>query len=231
MSPPKPLTPTNRQVFNTTATLHHASPLPAGTTKAHAVQTMLQDHEFFIQCGPHSVEREKLAGDEVAKLAATALASDAKGEHPLPEAVRSLYEAAAKGPSTEDSGGLPGGSRPRYVVYRVTDLVQTLPAGLWDSHVVSTYEMADTAAGVFVRIRSPMSIVMDTTWTVSEAEGTTANELELVEEIVIYCSRLLVGTVKSLCEGGWQQIHSKMIAQLTKGEGGEKKEETNGATK
>jgi hypothetical protein len=106
----------------------------------------------------------------------------------------------------------------KFGVYRVTDLVQTLPAGLWDSKVVSTYEMADTPAGVFVRIRSPMSIVMDTSWTIVAIEGDADGTLELVEEIVIYCSRLLVGTVKGLCEGGWQQIHSNMMKRLAEGD-------------
>jgi hypothetical protein len=35
-----------------------------------------------------------------------------------------------------------------------------------------------------------------------------------VEDIVITCSRLLIGTVKSTCDSGWQGIHLKMIAHL-----------------
>ena len=42
--------------------------------------------------------------------------------------------------------------------YKVQDLVHTLPAGLWDSNVISTYEMTDIEDGVFVRIKSPMSV-------------------------------------------------------------------------
>src|SRR5690242_18984250 len=34
--------------------------------------------------------------------------------------------------------------------YSVTDVVQTLPAGLWDSYVVSTYEFTNTETGIFV---------------------------------------------------------------------------------
>ncbi|KAL1895198.1 hypothetical protein Sste5346_005343 [Sporothrix stenoceras] len=190
--------------FNTTANLRHTSPLPAGTDKAAAIKTMLQDHKAFIQCGPHSVDCEVVGDDEASKLAATALASHAKNEHPLPDSVREVLESP-----TKEKGSL------KFGVYRVTDLVQTLPAGLWDSKVVSTYEMTDTPAGVYVRIRSPMSIVMDTTWTIIDGED---GKLELVEEIVIYCSRLLIGTVKGLCEGGWQQIHTNMMKRLAEGD-------------
>ena len=96
--------------------------------------------------------------------------------------------------------------------YKVTDLVHTLPAGLWDSNVVSTYEMTNIADGLFVRIKSPMSVVMDTIWTIraGEAEGS----VELVEDVSINCSKLLVGTVKGLCESGWSKIHAKMIERL-----------------
>ncbi|CAK7202373.1 hypothetical protein SEUCBS139899_005096 [Sporothrix eucalyptigena] len=192
--------------FSTTATLRHTSLLPAGTDKTQAIKTILQDHKAFIQCGPHSVDCEHVTGDEAAKLAATTLSS--QKEHPLPEDVWAVIEAP--------SGNVDGR---QFAIYRVTDVVQTLPAGLWDSKVVSTYEMIDTAAGVYVRIRSPMSIVMDTTWSIINVDG--GDQLELIEEIVIYCSRLLVGTVKGLCEGGWQQIHANMIRRLTDGDNAE----------
>lgn len=95
--------------------------------------------------------------------------------------------------------------------YSVTDIVHTIPAGLWDSKVVSTYEITDTADGLFVRIKSPLSIVMDTVWEIREVEG---GGLELFENIEIRCSRLLVGVVKSQCEGGWELIHAKMLGRL-----------------
>lgn len=97
--------------------------------------------------------------------------------------------------------------------YQVTDVVHTLPAGLWDSNVVSTYEFTDISDGLFVRIRSPLSVVMDTVW---EIKG-EAGQLELVEDVFINCSRLLVGVVKGQCESGWQKIHEKMIDRLREG--------------
>jgi hypothetical protein len=100
-------------------------------------------------------------------------------------------------------------------VYNVTDIVHTIPAGIWDSNVVSTYELTDIADGLFVRIRSPLSIVMDTVWEIKDAEG---GGLELVEKITIKCSRLLLGLVTSQCENGWAKIHEKMLGRLEKGE-------------
>ncbi|KAL9949046.1 hypothetical protein D7B24_005923 [Verticillium nonalfalfae] len=96
--------------------------------------------------------------------------------------------------------------------YQVTDIVHALPAGLWDSDIVSTYEFTNLAGGLFVRIRSPMGIVLETVWTIEgEGEGP-----EMREFVTIKCSRLLVGTVNGQCEGNWKVIHAKMVAGLGK---------------
>ncbi|KAK3341730.1 hypothetical protein B0T25DRAFT_574074 [Lasiosphaeria hispida] len=101
------------------------------------------------------------------------------------------------------------GTRPT-TCFTVTDIVHTIPAGLWDTNVVSTYEFTDIADGVFARIRSPLSVVLDTLWEVKQG----AAGLELVEAATITCSKLLVGVVKSQCENGWHKIHAKMLARL-----------------
>ncbi|KAK4180770.1 hypothetical protein QBC36DRAFT_228887 [Triangularia setosa] len=93
------------------------------------------------------------------------------------------------------------------ISYTVIDIVHTT---IWDSKVVSTYEFTDITNGVFVRIKSPMGIVMDTIWQVREKEGVC----ELVEDLEIRCNRLLVGVVKGQCEEGWGKIHGKMIKKL-----------------
>lgn len=99
-------------------------------------------------------------------------------------------------------------------LYEVVDRVHALPAGLWDSDVVSTSEVVDLERGIFVRLRSPLSIVMETVWEVREVEG---GGLELVEESAISCSRLLAGIVKGQCEANWKGIHEK-LARIMKGE-------------
>ena len=95
--------------------------------------------------------------------------------------------------------------------YQVTDKVHALPAGLWDSDVVSTYEFINTEKGVFVRIRSPLNVSMETVWEIRQTEN---GKWEMVEDVVIKCSRLLVGIIKSTCETGWKGIHEKMIGKL-----------------
>lgn len=94
------------------------------------------------------------------------------------------------------------------VYYSVTDKVHTLPAGLWDSNVVSTNEFVNIEKGVFVRLYSPLNVLLETAWTVREnANG----GIELVEDVVIKASRLLVSTVKNMCSTNWPTIHGKLV--------------------
>lgn len=97
--------------------------------------------------------------------------------------------------------------------YEVVDVLHTLPAGIWDSNVVSKYEFTNIELGVFVRIRSPLNVVMDTTWEIKEGKD---GKLELVEDVSMSCSRLLIGIVKGQCESGWLKIHALMMDRLKK---------------
>lgn len=99
--------------------------------------------------------------------------------------------------------------------FKVTDKIHTLPAGLWDSDVVSTYEFLNVEKGVFVRIRSPMSVVMETYWSARESGD---GKVELVEEVSIFCSRILAGTIKSMCDSSWDGIHGTMVKKLQEGD-------------
>lgn len=157
---------------------------------------MLHDHAFFLSCDPHLTKFSELNADD------PRVAKDAKKQPqppPLPERVPPMVAVAG---------------RPRRF-YEVHDLVHNLPGGLWDSNVVSTCEMTDVESGLFVRLHSPMGVVMDTCWEIAPVDGAEGEAFELVEEITISASRLLVGLVKSLCEGGWQKIHDKMMERLT----------------
>lgn len=84
--------------------------------------------------------------------------------------------------------------------YKVTDIVENIPKGVWGSSVESRYEFTDVERGVFCRIKSPLSVRMDALWEIREAED--GEGWELVEESDISCSKLLMGIVKSQCEGG-----------------------------
>ncbi|KAL8375986.1 hypothetical protein RB595_007204 [Gaeumannomyces hyphopodioides] len=172
-------------ILNGTANVLHKTRLPAGATREQGV-AMLHDHAFYLSCDPHLVKQSELGADDVRF----------RGAAPPPE--RAASAAVAGRPAR---------------FYEVHDLVHNLPGGLWDSNVVSTNEMTDIDAGLFVRIRSPMAVVMDTFWEIRPVEG-EADAWELVEEITISASRLIIGLVKSLCEGGWQKIHEKMMERL-----------------
>ena len=114
-------------------------------------------------------------------------------------------------PALPDDRGLVGIASPS--CYSVTDEVQTLPAGIWNSDVVSTYEFINLQKGTFVRIRSPLNVVMETVWEIREADG---GGHELIEDVVIKCPRLLAGVVKNMCEGSWKSIHQKMMEHIQK---------------
>ncbi|KXX78711.1 hypothetical protein MMYC01_204580 [Madurella mycetomatis] len=188
----------------------HSSRLPKGTTRSQAL-AMLSDYEFFLSCDPHLDKFESIPNPE----------TELNPPPTLPDSVKSQLRHPP--PSQSSPPEAASDSAPTPVCYRVTDIVHAIPAGIWDTNVVSTYEFTDIRDGVFVRIRSPLSIVMDTFWEVREVDGEGEDQgLELVEDLTIRCSRLLVGIVKGQCEDGWERIHAKMIARLereVKGEG------------
>lgn len=114
---------------------------------------------------------------------------------------------------------------PSYASYKVPDTVTAteetvklydvndhVPNPVYSSNITSRQEIVDTADGLWVRIRSPMGVVMETTWTVREKQGEDA--LELVEEVKIACSRLLIGLVKSSIEDNWVKIHEKIVGSM-----------------
>lgn len=167
--------------LNTTQTLTHASPLPAGTTRDLAL-AMIRDDEHFLNCNPHKSKHEPVPTPSDPPPA------------PPPDSTRALGETRC---------------------YKVTDVVHTLPAGLWDSEVVSTYEFVDVADGVFVRIRSPMGVVLETVWSISGGgDGAKTPTPEMREQVTIKCSRLLVGPVKGACQSNWKSIHENLIAGI-----------------
>lgn len=84
--------------------------------------------------------------------------------------------------------------------WKILDVVENVPKGIWGSNVESTYEFTSVEKGLFSRIKSPLNISMETLWEVREAED--GEGLELVEEADITCSKLLVGIVKGQCETG-----------------------------
>lgn len=124
-----------------------------------------------------------------------------------------------------DDDGEEGG--PASVV-RVYEVVDHMPNPVWSSHVVSREEFVDHDEGTWVRIRSPLGVVMETRWSIrergsskggkggKEGEGEDGGTLELVEDVVINCSRLVMGIVKGQVENNWKGIHDQIIDKLVK---------------
>ncbi|KAI1356285.1 hypothetical protein F5Y01DRAFT_266896 [Xylaria sp. FL0043] len=185
--------------LSSTATAVNASPIPSSVRKEDAV-ALLHDHEFFLLCDPHHSSHKTLPQPpETEKEPASV---DAARKHfKLPETLEPLT-------STETHAG-PG---PVVKIYEVVDL---LPNPVWSSNVVSREEFVDHGEGTWVRIRSPMGVVMETNWSVREKKSGDGG-LELVEDIFINCSRLVMGIVKGQVENNWRGIHKQLIDKLVK---------------
>src|SRR6201995_2380738 len=106
--------------------------------------------------------------------------------------------------------------------YNITDVMHTLPRGLWDTTVSFSAEITDIDDGVEWVVRAPLGLVQKSIWTVepaaekdTEAEGEAFDgRWVLVEDVEITCSRLLLGTVKGKCEENWRGVHQRWIQKL-----------------
>ncbi|KAH9994153.1 hypothetical protein F4779DRAFT_218729 [Xylariaceae sp. FL0662B] len=162
-------------------------PLPGKPTDIAAAVAVLHDHDFFLHCDPHYTSHKVLLDD---------------------------------GDGGDDGDKPPAHIAPLNGAVRVYEVVDHVPNPVWSSTVVSREAFADLADGLWVRIRSPLGIVMDTTWRIRQGEGEGEGEggdgapLELIEDVEIACSRLLLGIVRAQVEGNWVGIHRKLIDRI-----------------
>lgn len=70
--------------------------------------------------------------------------------------------------SGSGSGSSSGSEAVGAGIVRVFEVTDHMPNPVWTSNVVSTEEFVDTAQGMWVRIRSPMGVVMETFWIIRE---------------------------------------------------------------
>ncbi|KAL2270231.1 hypothetical protein VTJ83DRAFT_2415 [Remersonia thermophila] len=197
-------------ILTTTTRVTYATRLPRGTTHASAL-AMLADHEFFLACGPHMAKYERItASDDNA----------AKQSRPAGPEIPDFVKEKLRGGSSGNAQ-LPEPHR-----YRVTDNVNAGLASMFGTHVVSEYEFVHLpdGGGLYVRVRSPMGIVMDSLWEVREADqgqddepdsgSGSAPDLDLVQNGAITASRFLVGVVKGQCDDGSMEIHRRLVKRL-----------------
>ncbi|KAK4191730.1 hypothetical protein QBC35DRAFT_470410 [Podospora australis] len=98
------------------------------------------------------------------------------------------------------------------VVYQVIDVLHALPAGIWDTSVASTYEFTNLDNGVFLRIKAPLGVILDTVWAVREDPET--GMVEIVDDNTITCNRMLIGVMRKECEGGAEKMMPKILARM-----------------
>lgn len=113
----------------------------------------------------------------------------------------------------------PADANPDTKYYTVTDHMEALPRGLWDTTVAFTAQLTNIEKGVHWRINAPLGLVQTSFWTVEREAGAGAGAeaeppLWLVEEVEIRCSRLLVGTVRAKVEANSEGIHRKFVDRL-----------------
>lgn len=157
-----------------------------------AAVALLHDHNFFLHCDPHYVSHRALPPQNP-DANANANPETAKKEYQLPRDLDPLGSPAVK-------------------LYEVVDHV---PNPVWSSSVVSKEEVVNFKDGLWVRIRSPLSVVMETRWSIKEAEeGEEGEGLQLVEEVDLSCSKLLISMVKAQVENNWKGIHGKIVDRL-----------------
>ncbi|KAI0200304.1 hypothetical protein F4808DRAFT_165856 [Astrocystis sublimbata] len=177
--------------LNTSSTSVNATPIPSNVRREDAVK-LLQDHEFFLLCDPHHLSHKTLP--QPAETEKDPASVDLARKHfKLPADLE---------PVVTDP------------VVKVYEVVDDLPNPVWSSHVVSREEFVDHDEGTWVRIHSPMGVVMETRWSVREDKKTGKGALELVEDVAITCSRLVMGIVKGQVENNWRGIHKKIIDKL-----------------
>ncbi|KAI1200517.1 hypothetical protein F5X97DRAFT_292887 [Nemania serpens] len=190
--------------LSTTSTTVNTSPIPSSVRREDAV-ALLHDHEFFLLCDPHHLSHKTLpqpkeTGTDPANL------DLARKHFNLPkDLVPVVLSRADEAPGS---------------VVRLYEVVDHMPNPVWSSHVVSHEEFVDHGEGTWVRIRSPLGVVMETRWSIRERSKGEEEEgggtLELVEDVVINCSRLVMGIVKGQVENNWKGIHKQIIDKLVK---------------
>ncbi|KAI1338632.1 hypothetical protein F5Y15DRAFT_416854 [Xylariaceae sp. FL0016] len=186
-------------VFTGSSKLTNITPLPAQVPRAVAV-SLLQDHDFFLHCDPHYASHKELAPPAGAEVAGAA--ERVRQEYKLPEDVVPLAH-----------GGGGDGDGDGQVYVKLYEVVDHVPNPVWSSNVVSKEEFVDFADGLWVRIRSPMGVVMETKWFVREKkEG--GGGLELVEDVDVSCTKLLLGIVKGQVENNWKGIHERIVKRM-----------------
>ncbi|TDZ58496.1 hypothetical protein CTRI78_v005363 [Colletotrichum trifolii] len=96
------------------------------------------------------------------------------------------------------------------VCYAVTDSVPTpVLSKVWERESVSRFHFTNTQDGCYVYTMCPLSVTLDTRWTVLESAN---GGLELEEAVEVKCSRIWAGLVKEQLEKNWKDYHKVFLS-------------------
>lgn len=133
---------------------------------------MLSDYDFYFHCNPHMDKYELIPPSQHASLNPPPSIPDAVAAQLRTTTTTASPSATttptANGKVGEKKKGDEGAAETTTSCYRVTDIVHAIPAGIWDTNVVSTYELTKIRDGIFVRIRSPLSTMLETFWEIRD---------------------------------------------------------------
>lgn len=90
-----------------------------------------------------------------------------------------------------------------------------IPKALYEAKVTFDAELTELVDGIQWVVKAPLGMTQGSSYKVVE-EG---EELWLVEDVHVSCSRLLMGTVKAKLESGWSGIHAKIRDRLLEDSG------------
>lgn len=178
--------------LNTTAKLHHVTPLPGVSFEA--ALEKIHDHDLLIRLDPELDHYETLPCEESAPKTKRYKVTDHM--HTLP---KGLWDTTVtfEAQMTDTDNGL------EWVIKAPLGLVQQTRWSIMRSAHVEKGEHAGDEGRVGG----------------AQGDDSGGSEWSLVEEVEIRASRLLVGTVKSKCEQNWRGIHAKFLGHLQGGSG------------
>lgn len=92
---------------------------------------------------------------------------------------------------------------------RTPEIPPTVPQDIEPIAATECYSVTDSVPTLLPKgISCPLSVVLETRWTVRDAEGGGS---ELVEVVDIKCSRFLSSVVKGQCDVNWKDFHKKIL--------------------
>lgn len=96
--------------------------------------------------------------------------------------------------------------------YKIIDVVQNVPGGIWDSNSETLGEYTDLESGLFVNSKSPLAIRIETRFGVQE--GGSDGGLQLACRSEVFASKVLLPVIKGSCKENLDGLFAKIVEKL-----------------